>query len=124
MTSLPEQKHSSEELNELRLRNALAVRPPVQHIKSLALHPVLLTLHYLLSLTGGGLVCGGMYRPGLVCSGVAMLGALLVFWKKPRSRHHAAFISLISLLVLVFGTVYYLGQFEASNYDPQGPIGY
>lgn len=124
MTPLPEQKHSNEELNELRMRNAFAVRPPVQQVKSMALHPVPLAVLYLVCLAGAGLAIAGYYRPALACSGVAMLGTLLVFWKKPRSRHHAAIVAIISLLVLVFGTVYYLEQLEASDYDPQGPTGY
>lgn len=124
MTPLPEQKHSDEELNELRMRNAFAVRPPVQTIRSLAQHPILLIMHYLICLTGVGLVIGDIFLPGLICSGVAMLGTFWVFWKKPRSRHHATLIAIISLLVLVFGTVYYLEQFEPTAYDAQGPIGY
>lgn len=106
------------------MRNAFAVRPPVQEIKSLALHPILLAALYLLSLAGAGLAIAEIFRPGLICAGIALLAAAIVYWKKPRTRHHSAIIAIISLLVLVFGTVYYLEQLEASDYDPQGPIGY
>lgn len=124
MTPLPKQKHSDEELSELRMRNAFAVRPPVQQIQSMALHPIALGVIYLICLTGAGLAIGEIFLPGLVCSGVAMLAALIVYWKKPRTRHHASIIVIISLLVLVFGTMYYLEQLEPSDYDAQGPTGY
>lgn len=124
MVPLPEQKHTDAELNELRMRNAFAARPPVQQVKSLALHPFFLILIYVATLTGAGLAIGKMYLPGLICSAVVLILGLLIFWKKPRSRHHIAIIGIISLLVLVFGTVYYLEQLEPTNYDAQRPIGY
>ena len=124
MSFLPDQKRSDKELAELRMRNAFEVRPPVQHVKSLALHPVLLTVVYLDSLAGAGLAMLALYVPALICAGMVMLISMIVYWRKPRSRHHATFTAIISLLVLVFGTVYYLEQLEASNYDPQGPTGY
>ena len=124
MTHLPEQKRSAEELAELRMRNAFGVRPPVQHIKSQALHPVVLAVLYLLSLTSAGLLLRAVYVPALACAAAVMLASLWIYWKKPRSRHHVTLTAIISLLVLVFGTVYYLEQLEASDYDAQGPIGY
>ena len=124
MADIPKRKHSGSELNELRRRNAFATRPPIQEIKSLALHPLLLGLGYLLCFVGVGLAMAEIYIPGLVCSGLALLFTFFIYWKKPRSRHHAAFIAIITLLVLVFGTMYYLEQFEQPAHDAQGPIRY
>tara|TARA_Y100000385_G_C13023668_1_gene607377 strand:+ start:662 stop:1036 length:375 start_codon:yes stop_codon:yes gene_type:complete len=124
MTTLPEQKQSIDELNELRMRNAFAVRPPVQEIRSLALHPAMLVALYILCFTGVGLAVGGIYRASLICGGCSLLITLLIYWRKPRTRHHASIIVIISLLVLVFGTVYHHKHLEAPDYDPQGPIGY
>lgn len=124
MAKIPERKQDDRELNDLRKRNAFAVRPPVQAIVNQALHPLFVGLAYLLCLTSAGLAIGGIYIPALICAGVSLLGTVFIFWKKPRSRHHAAFIAIISLLVLVFGSVYYLAQFEPTPNDPQGPIRY
>jgi len=124
MTDLPDHKRSDNDLDEIRRRNAFAVRPPIQQIKNQALNPIFLTVIYVLCLTGAGLAIAKIFIPGLICSAVALLVNLLIFWRKPRSRHHVAIMVIISLLVLVFGTVYYLEQFEQTDYDAQGPIRY
>lgn len=124
MTDLPDHKRSDSELDEIRRRNAFAVRPPVQEIKNLAIHPLFLGIAYILCLTGAGLALGEIYIAGLTCAALTLLFTLFIFWKKPRSRHHATIMAIISLLVLVFGTVYYLEQFEQTPNDAQGPIRY
>lgn len=124
MAKIPEKKHGSHELNELRARNAFAVRPPVQQLKNQALHPFFLGLGYALCAAGGGLAYAGICIPGLGCAGGALLLALFIFLKKPRSRHHAAMMTIISLLVLVFGSIYYQAQTKQPSHDPQGPIRY
>jgi hypothetical protein len=124
MADIPDCKRSDNDLNEMRVRNAYAVKPPVQQIKNQALHPALLTLAYLICLTGAGLTLGRVFIPGLACASFSLLSILFIFWKKPRSRHHSAMMAIISLLVLVFGTVYYLEQFEQTAHDAQGPIRY
>lgn len=124
MASIPKHKHSDDELNELRTRNAFVVRPPVLQIKNQALNPFLLGLGYVLCFVGAGLAIGKVYIPGISCAAVSLIITVAIFWKKPRSRHHAAMMAIISLLVLVFGTVYYLNQFEQTAHDAQGPIRY
>ncbi|MCP5535468.1 MAG: hypothetical protein H7A51_04440 [Akkermansiaceae bacterium] len=124
MTEIPDHKHTGNDLEEMRRRNAFAVRPPVQHIKNQAVNPLLLGLAYILCLSGAGLAIGALYLPAITCAALSLLFTLFIFWKKPRSRHHAAIMAIISLLVLVFGTVYYLEQFEQTAHDAQGPIRY
>jgi hypothetical protein len=92
---LPDRRHELRELQSIRAKNAMMVKPPVEQVKSLAAHPALVILGYLLAFGGG---VGGL------------LVALYLFLKKPRSSHHAAFITIISLLVLVFGILYYIPQ--------------
>jgi len=92
---LPAHRHDDGELQSLRARNAMMVKPPVEQIKSLAAHPALVVLGYLLAFAGG---IGGL------------IVALWFFLKKPRSQYHAAFITIISLLVLVFGTLYFFSH--------------
>jgi amino acid permease len=41
---------------------------------------------------------------------VALLFAAFIYFKKPLSLHHAAFIAVMSLFVIVFGALYYFPQ--------------
>ena len=135
MGDLPERKQSRSELQDMQRRNAFAVQPPVQHLQNLAINRIVLAVFYALTLAGAGLVIAAIYPQGFIdeaffiigcaCAGVSFLGVIYIFWKKPRSRHHAAIIAIISLLVLVFGTVYYIEQFEQEAHDDaQGPTRY
>jgi len=124
MTDLPDHKRSKRELDELRMRNAFAVRPPVQSIEKMALHPFLLAVGYIICMAGSALALAGMIHAGLACAVLGLLLSLFIYWQKPRSRHHATIFLIISLLVLVFGTVYEVKQFEQTPNDAQGPIGY
>ena len=112
MTDIPDSRRSDGELDELRMRNAFAVRPPMQSIKGMALHRVFLAGAYVICMGGSVLALAGMIRSGLVCAALGLLLSLFIFWQKPRSRHHATIMLIISLLVLVFGSVYYIKQFE------------
>lgn len=84
MANIPERRRSSDELSQLRMQNAMQLRPPVQHYQRKLAPPVLLGFFYVLSALGLGL----------------LVGPLLFFWK-PLSRHHACFMILISLLELL-----------------------
>ncbi|MBK1791394.1 hypothetical protein [Persicirhabdus sediminis] len=106
MNSLPSQKRSRRELDEIRARNAFQTRPPIAHVEKMAAHPVVLIIGYLLSFLAG----------------VGLLPALLIYWRKPRSRHHACFMIIISILAAVF---FYFKYFNPSEInDTQGPFGY
>jgi uncharacterized membrane protein YeiB len=39
--------------------------------------------------------------------GLGLLFSASVAWKKPRSRHHAGFITIISVLILAFGIIHH-----------------
>lgn len=135
MAAIPEKKHDRQELQNLRMRNAMAVRPPVQQLQKQAAGRLMLGLSYAFSLFGAAMVIRAIhpYGPiielpfmiGIVSAGLGLCAALLIFWRKPRSRHHASILAIISLLVLVFGSVYYIEQFEQSAHDDaQGPTRY
>lgn len=66
--------------------------PGVLQLKQITAHPVLLTLGYVLALAGG---IGGL------------LVAAYIAAKKPRSRHHAGFMTAIAVLVLVYAALHY-----------------
>lgn len=132
---IPDKKHDDRELQQLRMRNAMAVRPPVTQLKKQALHPWGLGVHYGVGLVSMVLVVWSIYPLGPIDERLLMIGmggslccllaAILVFWRKPRSRHHMTLMMIISLLVLVFGSVYYIEQFEQAPYDDaQGSLRY
>lgn len=125
MSEIPSRKRNSDELDDIRRRNAFQTRPPVQYIQSLELNRLFVGVLYLLVIVSVCLAFAKFYLPGLCCAAVSLLAAILIFWKKPRSSHHAVIITIISLLVLVFGSVYYLEKFEPTAHeDPQGPTRY
>ena len=77
----------------------MGVRPPVQQIAAQAAHPMLVGSGYLLALCGGA---GGLLVAGWL------------FARKPRSRHHAALMTIIAVLVLAFGILYFLAKRDAA----------
>ena len=117
MSDIPRQKRSSDELDDLRRRNAFAVKPPIQQIKALELPLPLIGILYTVVTASVVLYFTHYYIPAICCAGPSLLASLFIFWKKPRSSHHACIITIISLLVLVFGSVYYLEQFEPTAHE-------
>ena len=97
--ALPARRHSDGELQRLRPHNAMAGRPPVQQLAAQAAHPMLVGTGYLLALGGGA---GGLLVAGWL------------FARKPRSRHHAALMTIIAVLVLAFGILYFLAKRDAA----------
>lgn len=133
-SNLPCHRHSDDELNEIRRRDALAMLTPVVNPKHIPAHPVLIAFGYLAVLAGA--VSASMDAPAalavdtrwirlfghalafdprplmipLGCVIVALLTAACIFLYRPFSRHHAAFISVITLLVIIFGALHYFPQ--------------
>lgn len=128
--ALPTQRRSERELMELRRTQAAPPDQSIAYIKNLAVPWPLVTLGYLLPLGGALLGWLSVWTPtvmepdfpamwmadlsrkpwlgtaGLVSLVVlCLLGLLLAGWfaaKKPRSRHHAGFITIISVFTVVF----------------------
>lgn len=96
---LPTRRHTRDELVRMSYQNFIPASVPMSHLQKQAAHWLLLTIGYLLSFAGG---VGGL------------LIAAIIAWKKPRSRHHAGIMLVIAVLVLVFGTLYYLKKFHAA----------
>ena len=130
-TGIPVKRHSDGELLEMRRIQATPPDQSIAHIQHMTVPWPVIALGYLLPLCGA--MCGwfSVWSPGvppmdfpaewigdlsrqpwLVKAGLGSLGlfgglafalAGWIAWKKPRSRHHGGFISIITLLVLVFG---------------------
>jgi len=94
-SDLPNRRHSDGELQRLRMQNAMEAKPPIERINAQCGHWALLALGYLLALAGG-------------IGGIAV--AAFLFFKKPRSTHHAAWMTMIAVLVFVFGILYFLSK--------------
>ena len=109
---LPTHRHSGEQLNRIRRQEVLAQSAGVPHPLSLTAHPLIVIPGYLFALAGAA--CFYFYdiekrqMPVTVSLVLAALAiAAFIFFKKPLSRHHAAFIAVVSLFVIVFGALYY-----------------
>jgi uncharacterized membrane protein YozB (DUF420 family) len=50
-----------------------------------------------------------IYTTG-ICLACSFLVAFFLLVRKPYSRHHAAFIGVISLLITIFSVLYYFPQ--------------
>ena len=130
---IPVRRRTDEELMEMRRIQATPPDQSIAHIQQMAVPWPVIALGYLLPLFGALCAWFAVWSPGvppmdfpaewigdlsrqpwLAKAGLGALGlfgglafalAGWIAWKKPRSRHHAGFISIITLLVLVFGII-------------------
>jgi hypothetical protein len=107
--ALPQRKHDDNEIMEMRRRDMFQTRPPVQHIRKMALNPILAGLLYTIAIATIYLTVHywnafppeKFYAPAAGCS-LLLLASLLIYWKKPRGRHHAAFLAGIAIILASF----------------------
>lgn len=113
-SKLPQHRHSDKELGEIRRREALAAVNTQAPPKPMVAHLAMVIPGYLAAIAGG--VCFHYYELSIgvtaTCVGIALLVAAFIFIKRPLSRHHAAFISVMTLFVIVFGALYYFPQLQ------------
>lgn len=128
---IPLRRRSEEELMEMRRQQITPPDQSISHLQQLALPWPVIVFGYLLPLCGAVCAWFAVWSPGvppldfpaawmadlsrqpwLAKAGLGTLGffGVLAFalsgwiaWKKPRSSHHAGFIAILTLLVLVFG---------------------
>ena len=117
-SKLPFQRHSNREISEIRRQEAIAMQSPAVHPLSLAAHPALVVPGYLAALVGAaGFYYYELLLPyTLACVIVALSFAAFIFVKKPLSRHHAAFIAVAALFVIVFGALHYFPQLSYGTF--------
>jgi hypothetical protein len=130
---IPIRRRTDEELLEMRRIQATPPDQSIAHIQQMAVPWPVISLGYLLPLCGAICAWFAVWSPGvppmdfpaewigdlsrqpwLAKAGLGSLGlfgglafamAGWIAWKKPRSRHHGGFISIMTLLVLVFGII-------------------
>lgn len=83
----------------MQMQNAMQMRPPVAQYQRQMAHPLLLAIGYFLSMLGLG-----------------VLIAPILFMRKPLSRHHAAFMLVLSLIVLGVAALYYYENYARYDY--------
>ena len=118
-TKIPQERRTSEDIAELRERQRLAdfsstPKNPIAHLEQLSVHPVLLTITYLIAFTAIFAAWKTVYFVTPI-SLIFVSGLLTayIFWKKKRSRHHAAILFIILVMTLVFGGIHYAPFFAS-----------
>lgn len=106
---LPQRKHDGSEIQQLRHRGLMQTRPPVQSIVQMALNPILAGILYIIAIAVIYLTVRfwspegtqRFYSPAAGCS-FLLLVSLGLYLKKPRARHHAAFLCGLAFVILGF----------------------
>jgi hypothetical protein len=106
---IPERKHDDREIMHMRRRDMYHIRPPVQQIKSMALNRfvsgslyigaaviIFLSIHFWKKFPPENYIAPG------VGSVLLLLASLWIYLKKPRARHHAAFLFGIACVIIGF----------------------
>jgi hypothetical protein len=115
-SNLPGYRHSDRELKEIRRQAAIQAQMHTSPPKPLRAHPFLYAPGYLLALAGGICIYQDFrYFIPLSCALAAAALASFVFFQRPHSRHHAAFISIGALFLIVFGALYYFPQLRHAS---------
>lgn len=113
-SNLPIHRHSPEEIREIRRQEVLAMQKLAFDQVSQKAHWIIIAPGYLFALAA---IVGCYYYQidigyfaGCLAISFFVSGYLLI--RKLYSRHHAAFIGVMSLLISVFGILYYFPQFR------------
>jgi len=138
---IPVCRHDDRELMEIRRIQATPPDQSIAYIQHLAAPWPLVALAYLLPFTGAFLGWFAAWSPRVPepnfpamwladlsrapwlgqagfaalagCCALGLIAAGWLAWKKPRSRHHAGFITIFAVLIAVFGIIH--------QFDPNGP---
>ena len=112
-SKLPIHRHSDEEIMRIRRQELFAMQTTQPlNPRLIVAHPGLIIPGYLFPIAGT-VSFYYYYQPIYItaaCVTASLIVAAYIFLKKPISHHHAAFISVISLLVIVFGALHYFPQ--------------
>jgi hypothetical protein len=118
-TKIPQERRTSEDIAELRERQRLAdfsstPKNPIAHLEQLSVHPVLLTITYLIAFTAIFAAWKTVYFvTPISLIFVSVLLTAYIFWKNKLSRHHAAILFIILVMTLVFGGIHYAPFFAS-----------
>lgn len=103
---LPTQRRGVKSLEALRMHHAINLQPPemLPQVAAQRAHGLLVTIGYLFALGApAATVCLHIYP--LVA--LALPAPVWIFLRKKYSRHHAAFMFTLTVLVLLYGILYF-----------------
>ena len=114
-SNLPTRRRSHEELEEMQRREALAhLENHAPNPKLIPAHPAWIAPGYLFAI--GGASCfvfdNFPWIATAACAACALIVALTLYLKRPISKHHAGFIAVISLFVIIFGSLHHFPQLQ------------
>jgi len=111
ITGLPAHRHTNDELERLRLRGMLETQDAARHRPARRERTAVVLGGYLFAMSGVLPVYHNL--PMAVPLGIALLslafGAYL-FFLRPYSKHHGAFIGIVVLFVLTYAALQYFPQ--------------
>jgi len=114
-SKLPVHRHSDEEIEEIRRREMLSqLHPTPPNRKFVKAHPALPILGYLLAVAGSTIFWRKDFpwAATVACCAGALLLALYLFLRTPVSRHHAGFIAVGSVMVIIFASLQQFPQLQ------------
>lgn len=114
-SNLPTRRRSHEELGEMQRREALALLDThAPNPKLMPAHPAWITPGYLFAISGASCFVFDSFPwiATAACAACALIVSLSLYLKRPISKHHAGFIAVISLFVIVFGSLHYFPQLQ------------
>lgn len=117
-SKLPAHRHNDRELSEIRRQTAIEMQTALDPYVKMKAHLALVIPGYLLAIGGGvgfyfyNAPIGAPIEITAACAALALLIAGFILLKKPLSRHHAAFIAVISFFVIIFGALHYFPQLQ------------
>jgi len=109
---LPHQRHSDREIEEIRRREVLSMMNAAPNPRLFPAHPAMIIPGYLFPPAAAA----GIWFYQIHIAATAVLAILslaiagLILWRKPISRHHAAFIAVLAVFLIVFSALYYFPQ--------------
>jgi hypothetical protein len=111
-SKLPHQRHSDREIQEIRRREVLAMMNAAPNPNLFPAHPGIIIPGYVFPPAAAAGIW--FYQlPIAATAGFAVLSLAIagwILWRKPISRHHAAFIAVLALFLIVFSALYYFPQ--------------
>lgn len=109
---LPLYRHSPDEIADLHRRDVLSLMNAAPNPRLLPAHPALIISGYLMVVAGAAGCWFYQFPPAATaaCAVAALAVAALIKHNKPVSVHHAAFIAVAALFLIVFSALHYFPQ--------------
>ncbi len=111
ITGLPEQRHTDDELERIRLRGMFETQDEALHLPVRRERTLIVIGGYLFAMSAAIPVYHNL--PMIVPTGIALVSLAFcayLFFMRPYSKHHGAFIGIVVLFVLTYAALQYFPQ--------------